>query len=96
MSHLAQLRCALTADSDSRGLVQVGHLVHVVIGAGIRDAGGPGDPSRVGLSGDKATRILGQLLLDRPVEVKVGLDLGGLLLLELGLELLGVLGEWVA
>ncbi len=70
-------------DSQSRGLVKVGHLIHVMIRAGINDAGCPGNSAALDLGRDKAPCIIRYLLLNGAVEIQERLNLSGLLLLKL-------------
>ena len=76
VTHLFEKGCTLTAHTDARGLIEVGHLIHVVIGAGIRDTRSPGDSCRKSPGRHEAACILRHLLLDGPVEIQEGLDLG--------------------
>ena len=88
MTQLLEAWKTYLADAYLGGFVQVGHLIHVVLGAGIADADRTCHTCAGGLCGDEASGVgRSDLLLDGPVEVEVGLHLGRLLLRELLLEL---------
>jgi hypothetical protein len=58
MPHLLQLRGAITAHSNSCRFIEISNLIHIVIGARVRDASRPGDTCGHSFGGNKTSRIL--------------------------------------
>jgi hypothetical protein len=83
MSQIFECWSALIADTNFGSLVQISDFVHVVIGTRIIKTSCPRHYWAVGLSRNKSPCIWGNLLLNRPIKVEIGLDLGWLLLRNL-------------